>query len=530
MKKIMIIDDEMLVRVGLKSCVEWEKHGYTIAAMAENAVEGLAMMERIRPDIVITDIRMPEMDGLTFIEKSKARFPQTKIVVLSCYNELEYVKRAMKSGAEDYILKLSIEPEKLLEFIKRLDEGQDQISAAPQRRVERINMGDESLLALRGNLLQRFLAGELAEDGFIREMRAMDDRWPTVSPALIYGGIIQYRTALDRSEINTRPLFRYSCINILEELMQELGGGVAFELQERYFLLAMDVQDVQKAIDFCRNANRTFAQYLNISFFWGLSSVGSAKSIRTLFRECGEAYAHCFYYQSETIASYDMVGAQAFVETDANVTENSPELTGAGIQVYAQRIQEMLELFIRTHVHPDSVRRTMLRVAYELTVDGRRKAAASGLDWQPKDDPFDCLPCADTIWQIREYFQRTLAGLEAVFSAGGIGDRQEIFRVKTYVDQHIQDDITLDQAAQICGMSRSYFSSLFKKETGVGLNDYINRRKMGRAKELMLHHRMKAYEAAYAVGISDESYFSKLFKKYIGISPKELKTNENTEN
>lgn len=529
MRKIMIIDDEMLVRVGLKSCIEWEKHGYTIAAMAENAAEGLALMERVRPDIVITDIRMPEMDGLAFIEKAKARFPQTRIIVLSCYNELEYVKRAMKSGAEDYILKLSMEPEKLLEFIKRLDEDQEQSNVIEPPPEESGGLGGESLMVLRENLLQRFLVGELSEEDFLREIREMDERWPKGRPVLLYGGILQYGTALDRSGICAKPLFKYSCINILEELTQGLGGGLAFELEERYYLLALTVDSVQKAIDFCHQVNNIFVKYLNLSFSWGISSIGSAKSIRILFQECREAYAHCFYYRNENIASYDDIYTRSFEMGDIDTVDHLPEISNPGIQEYSRKIREMLDTFVKMRIQPNTVKKTMLRVAYELAAVGRRKAAGAGLEWQPKDDPFDYIPNVDNVWQIQDYFQRTLDDLEDAFSAAGIGERPEIYRVKMYVDQHIQEDVTLDKASRICGMSRSYFSSLFKKETGEGFNDYINRRKMEKAKEFMLSRRMKAYEAAYAVGIKDESYFSKLFRKYVGISPKELKTYENTE-
>ncbi len=528
MRKIMIIDDEMLVRIGLKSCIEWEKHGYTIAAMAENAAEGLALMERVRPDIVITDIRMPEMDGLAFIEKAKARYPQTRIIVLSCYNELEYVKRAMKSGAEDYILKLSMEPEKLLDLIKRLDTEQEPQNRMEPQPDESGGIGGESLMVLRENLLQRFLAGELSEDDFLREIREMDERWPKGRPVLLFGGILQYGTALDRSGICAKPLFKYSCVNILEELMQGLGGGLAFELEERYYLLALTAEDAQQVIDFCHHANCVFSKYLNLSFSWGISSIGPARSIRTLVQECREAFAHCFYYRNENIASYDDVRARGLEMAETDMACELPEIRSSSIQEYTKKIQEMLDLFMKTRVHPDAVKKTMLRVAYELAAAGRKKAADAGLEWQPKDDPFDCLPNVDTIWQIQDYFQRTLDDLEAAFCAAGIGERPEIFRVKAYVDQHIQEDVTLDKAAQICGMSRSYFSSLFKKETGEGFNDYVNCRKMDKAKELMLSRRMRAYEAAYAVGINDESYFSKLFRKYIGISPKELKTNEIT--
>lgn len=528
MRKIMIIDDEMLVREGLKSCIEWEKHGYTIVAMAKNALEGLALMKSVKPDIVITDICMPEMDGLAFIERAKARFPATKIIVLSCYSELEYVKLAIKLGAEDYILKLSIEPEKLLELIMRLDKEPCRTGAGVLEKPKQMGIGDESLLVLREDLLRRFLAGELAEEDFVRHIREMCPRWPIEQPVLIYGGIVHDGNAFGKSETCAKSP-KCSCVNILEELMQGPGGGIAFEWQERCFLLAIAAKDVQNVIDFCHCANRIISQCLDVSLSWGISSAGSAKSIRSLFQECMEAYAHCFYFRNESIVAYDDTATRPFAAANIDIGEILPEIADAGTRDYAQRMREILDMFVKTNVHPERVKKTMLRVAYELAAAGRAKAAKAGLDWQPKEDPFDCLPNVDTIWQIQDYFQRTLSDLDASLSAGGIGERPEIYRVKTYVEQHIQEDITLDQVARYCGMSRSYFSSLFKRETGEGLNDYINRRKMERAKELMLHRRLKAYEAAYAVGLSDESYFSKLFKKHIGISPKELKANEFTE-
>ena len=529
MRKIMIIDDEMLVRVGLKSCIEWEKHGYTIAAMAENASEGLALMQCVRPDIIITDICMPGMDGLAFIEDVKARYPETKIVVLSCYNELEYVKRAMKLGAEDYILKLSIEPEKLLDIIKRLDMDQHRISMVAQQTQERISIGNENLMLLRESLLQRFLTSDLAEENFICDMKRIDQRWPSERPVLIYSGMNQYSTVMDRCEIRVKPLLKYSCINILEELMQGLGGGVAFEWQERYYLLATKTANVQMTIDFCHRANRIISQHLNLSFSWGISSVNSEKSIRSLFQECRDAYAHCFYFQNESIIAYDDTSIHAFRETDYDIDVNLPEISCAVMQDYAKKILEVLDIYIKLHVHPDIVKKTMLRIAYELAAAGRKKAATAGIDWKPQDDPYDYLPNVDTIWQIQDYFQRTLSDLNDKLSASGLRERQEIHQAKMYVEQHVHEYITLDQVAQVCNMSRSYFSSLFKKETGEGLNDYINRRKMERARDLMLHRRMKAYEAAYAIGLNDESYFSKLFKKHMGVSPKKLKTNESTE-
>ena len=122
MKTILIAEDEMLVRVGIKATVDWEKYGYQVIGEASNGREALEKIEELRPDILLTDIKMPEMDGIQLLREIRDRELPTESIILSCYDEFELAQEAIRCGASDYILKLTLTREKLLEALTRVSQ------------------------------------------------------------------------------------------------------------------------------------------------------------------------------------------------------------------------------------------------------------------------------------------------------------------------------------------------------------------------------------------------------------------------
>lgn len=118
--KIVIIDDEMILRNGLKYLCNWESHGFTIAGEAANGIEGFQLVEQLRPDIVITDIVMPGMDGISLTARIKEHFPDIHIIVLSSYDNFSYAKSGFKLGIDDYLLKPELEASDLLHLLEKL--------------------------------------------------------------------------------------------------------------------------------------------------------------------------------------------------------------------------------------------------------------------------------------------------------------------------------------------------------------------------------------------------------------------------
>jgi two-component system response regulator YesN len=118
--RIIIADDEILARVGIKSLIPWREHGYELIGECENGKKAYDMAKELLPDIIVTDIKMPVMNGIELIRALKAENKDIKFIVLSSYDDFEYVKEAMKLGAEDYILKLQMEPEGLLKVLQNV--------------------------------------------------------------------------------------------------------------------------------------------------------------------------------------------------------------------------------------------------------------------------------------------------------------------------------------------------------------------------------------------------------------------------
>ncbi|RIX52360.1 response regulator [Paenibacillus nanensis] len=164
--KVMLVDDEMLVRLGVKSLIQWEEHGFQFMGDAPDGAKALELMADGPPDILLTDIVMPNMNGLELIEKVKERYPGTLIIVLSSHNEFDYVRKAMKLGVEDYLLKTSLKPAELLQLL--IDASgklqRNQIKSLEQEQSEAAsNETSDSL----NRKLQLALSAETSDDGWL---------------------------------------------------------------------------------------------------------------------------------------------------------------------------------------------------------------------------------------------------------------------------------------------------------------------------------------------------------------------------
>ncbi|WP_010276081.1 response regulator [Paenibacillus senegalensis] len=179
--KVLLVDDELLIRLGIKSIIDWERHGFAYLGDAPDGEQALEMMDKELPDILLTDIVMPRMDGLKLIEAVRARYPRVRIIVLSSHNEYDYLRAAMKLGVQDYLLKASMKPEELLELLQEMAEqiradhrglsmregGQPPAAAADKARADwlhRVLAGVDAAEEMEGELadeLQGELRGEL---------------------------------------------------------------------------------------------------------------------------------------------------------------------------------------------------------------------------------------------------------------------------------------------------------------------------------------------------------------------------------
>lgn len=167
MRKILIVDDEFIVRVGIKSFLDWESHGYTIVGEAADGGEALDKICRLHPDVVLTDLKMGGMDGFELIAVSRKQFPHVKFVVLSSFDDVENVKRAMKLGAVDYIFKLTTKPEELLGILNGIayEEQENDMERVVRKSISAIKNRLIRLAAQRNYPAPEALCREFQEVG-----------------------------------------------------------------------------------------------------------------------------------------------------------------------------------------------------------------------------------------------------------------------------------------------------------------------------------------------------------------------------
>lgn len=226
MKKLMIVDDEILVRVGMRSLLDWEAHGYTIVADASDGQQALEMIERHHPDIVFTDLEMHGMNGFDLIQTCTRKYPQVQFVVLSSYNDMDRVKRAMKLGAVDYFFKLEANPAELLQVL-------DEVSLQLQKAEEK---GSDMILRQNIQALKRHLITKTIEQVYLSETELLEE-YAKLQLQVDFGGtylvlylsIDNYVLMQSQQQQLEFPLVKFSMESVICEILRKNRKAEVFD-------------------------------------------------------------------------------------------------------------------------------------------------------------------------------------------------------------------------------------------------------------------------------------------------------------
>lgn len=536
MLNVIIVDDEPLIRIGLHSCVDWEQLGFRIVGNAGDGKEAVAMIESMRVDVAFTDIRMPNMDGLDLLRYLRKEHPKIKVIVLSSYNELDYVKQAMKMGAEDYILKLSLDPEKLTEILKQLRVTIEQEQQAQKSLHQDAPEGDKQVL--REECCRQFLSENMPPDIWKNRMRKLGYQteyspcWATLC------GIDNFAQILSSSRLENPKRFRLSVLNMMRQSLQMFSVSEIMEEESGRYLLLIPLQNFMddeekgksRIAQFGKSLSHVFQTYFNFSVSTAsILMTGPMENLPAVYQRLENVYQFKFYSGNGCILFSDDV--KPFLEEKiALPMEVLQKLRHALVHEEQSVLKNVMEDFFDTEVkkklrHPNVARSLAFTYLAELTRFAQEKHVCMEKLVSDGNQPLFRLL----------YEQETLEDMEALllsWSENLIAEaknialqagRREVALIKQYIEEHIDETISLERAAGICSLSKCYFSSIFKRETGLNFVDYLNTEKMKFAKQQMVKKGIKTYEAARLVGISDESYFSKLFKKYLGVTPSSVK-------
>ena len=344
--KILIVEDEVLVRGGLKAMIDWEKLGLELAGDAANGAEALEMYKECRPDIILTDIRMPVMDGLELTASIRQKDQQTKIIFLTCYEDFTYLQEAIRLGVSDYILKLKMKPDEIEQVLKKVCRQLDRERRDPEYSAAKNETMKEDIFK------QYIFYRRASEENFKSWEKKLDFRVEEKNLVMCRMLFLNYEQVKEQMKDPQGALIKFLVNNMIEDLTGRLNGvEIVWEAQEKLLLLVnveQTEEEMRKLQGVLRKITRTFEESMKAKTKWGVSSVtDSWEMLPGLYQECRQKMEALEETGERTKAGTDgYVPAEKKEEAARYITE---EETRRGTKQISVEIYKAME-YIDAHL------------------------------------------------------------------------------------------------------------------------------------------------------------------------------------
>lgn len=502
MLKVLIVDDELLMRKGIQSLIDWGKEGFEICGEAKDGREALELIRETQPDLVFTDIVMPQMGGLQLIKEALKEFPDTRFVVLSCHNDYEFVREALTLGARDYILKLSMLPKDLLEILHKLSR---EIYAQKNVLLPQKISCEEIMSVLKAVLFERDMEREKLIDEYFGEIP-----YYVVYLRLFAEGSDSY---------HGKGVGKFLKSNILD------SRSVLLKRDDTTFI-ALTSRDFATIKEACQKYKDAFMAQFGYRMMGGVSGQSSEENpVVKLYEQSRDAYDRGFYegygvysYQSRYF-SHALTGNQIAVI----INRMGEHLSECDYDRASEVLEYLFEEVRQAKLVPEEVLAICFeiylryqKVLYEKLNDKTFPLKKSGFQ--------ETVRAMGTLEEIKLHLlhiARNMVENFTFFQNRVI--KSEISAVLQYIASHMDQDISLKSAACYVNLSESYLSHLFKREIRESFSDYLQKKRMEQAKMLLGGSTERVTVIASRCGYEEYSYFCRVFKKSTGQTPNEYR-------
>lgn len=517
MYKVLIVEDEIFVRLGIKMSVEWEKLGMEVIADVSNGKQALEVYEKEHPEIVLTDIRMPVMDGMELIRSIREKDSETRILILSCLEEFHLVREAISMDVSDYIMKLSMTQEDMEKVLAKVKKELDLIRSRTAAREE-----------MSAEEKQKFLLDFLyydtySQEAFLSKMQRLSLPFGKKNLLMAVLEIDSYEDLQKRFRDEYGMLVSSALLNVLSELTQEYGSGMVLEENgKRYILIADHEKMNQKAeaenrfVLFLGRIQKTMKLYFQTSVTIGVSRMADGyENLRALYQQCSYCLEQKFYHRTgERLFYFEIMREDQKAAVDLAMRKLENEGGDDRIRTLAQTGREMFEKSPERETLTRFFKNLVAIEVNQVVMENQKRFSLIGEFVQRMEK-------AERLDELLEIYRSLKYQLYENPNARNMS--RTVLSIIQYVSKNYSQNMPLEQIAEFVELSPNYICSLFKKEMGINLFQYIMEFRIARARELLLSTNLKSYEIAERTGFADESYFSRSFKKVTGQSPGEFR-------
>lgn len=508
MYSVLLVDDEPIVKITLRRMIDWEKYGFFVCGTASDGNEGVFMAKKLQPDIIITDLKMPNMDGLQLIEKLKELDFKGCILVLSNYSDYEYVRQALKLGAVDYILKISLDKDELLSLL-----SQCVSYIKPQYKKK-----NEPSVQIQEIIIRNYLTDALYS---YEELCLHLGKEDLNEYSLCYISQPGQNKLVNR---NGKEILPESFKTILSESFAYISENRVIQLNLNSFCILISkkkLENINLTIrDFAYQLQQFTMRFLAMSFFIMISEkTYTFKNLKNWFLEIQDKEGITFYDLTSPVCMDDII-LQSYINfTDYRTfsAELINEYISKGIYKNIGAFDKFIDKCIKESINPIIIKSYFEHLCQYCAI----------IVATDESECISILNQCQNIHQMKDALYNFFEKINTVLQKSKVVYREEVAKCIQYIHAHYQEEITLDMLSKKIGISKSYLCATFKTDVHTSIIQYINDYRMEQAVMLMQGQEQQMKKIAESVGFSDQFYFNRLFKKKYGMTPSEYKTQKN---
>ncbi|GGA33657.1 response regulator [Paenibacillus physcomitrellae] len=526
---IMIIDDEVIIRTGLCTVIDWAELGMNLLPPAESAEEALGRLLSERPDIVLTDIRMAGMDGIQLAKEIREKLPDAEVIILTGYDDFRFAQRALRQGVTDYLLKTS-DPEEIIKSVMKAKQNL-------QMKWELKKQGDVQAAALRKQHFESWLTGGGNGSG---NGDTGGLAYKSVSEWLQQAGIHLaasagrphgMRVLLISASGWGHDRFSGVMLGAAESKLSELLPGISLLRNNRIIAVVgvtpgwPGTRQLEKAVSRIKDTLRCdiFAAAGN--------EVRLVEELRRSYEEAQKVYGYRIVFGDKGLFELKDVEDRQGGRAVCSEKEES-ELSSLLMNNNASQLHDWTAALVRERLEDSETTPTSLQAFLQSIVIGahrwldRAKETASASQLSTGLTGAAATPAISFepgVVLEDELFKLLLSVMNEFHQLAADGRHSYIYRAIAYIRNHLGEHLTLQQVAGFVHLNANHFSEVFKRETGQGFSEFVIRERMQLAANILLTTQKKVSEVAGEAGYEDIKYFSQQFKKMMGCTPTEYR-------
>lgn len=549
MIKVFLVEDEYAIREGIKRSIHWERDGFELVGEAGDGEVALPKIIKSKPDILITDIRMPFMDGLELSRLVKSEMPDIKIIVLSGYDDFNYAKQAISIGVEEYILK-PVSEETLMEELKKVAEIISKEKQENEAREKYVHDMEEIRILEQQKFLHDMIDGKLS----IQESMALGKKLGIEVTAECYSILLMqvFSGNSGESDIDEYSGIKEDIYSRIKENCNDIPNVFLYDQVGDVLCFLIKADSEEELRDMIRRGTESIRKlmkdHMDMLYFMAVGKiVERIRDVNISYADASRKFAERYMLEESAIfdgtEKKDKKSGKADPVIEEKAATDKIDLNSIDAGKISQKtilhflkngtiaeVDDFTEEYFSS-IGYEVMESMMLRqyVLVEALLSAAAFMKTVGVEGKELEeilgDTKDPTGYASSVDSAREYIQKLLNTI--LEYRNKLSDQKYIEiidKAKEYIQNNYQnEDMSLQSVALEVNVSSNHFSAIFRKETGETFIDYLTEVRMEKARTLLVCTAMKTSEIGFQVGYRDPHYFSYIFKKTQGMSPKEYR-------